>query len=227
MKYIVLWLEGPLQSWGEASKYGRRETLTFPTKSGVYGIILAAMGAKGAQEELLAQLAPLPQKVLSFGVPTQVMDFHMVGSGYDSSDPWQRLAIPRKADGKVPNTGGSKMTYRQYLQDAKFAVIQGLSDEISDVVIEALKQPMYGPSLGRKSCVPTEFIFQGVFDSKEKAEEHAKNIANKKGVKLTYHVEESSTGSPWDLAVQDVPISYGSHKKYASRYVVITEHEET
>jgi CRISPR-associated Cas5-like protein len=38
-----MWLEGPLQSWGDHSKYGRRDTLTFPTKSAIYGMILAAM----------------------------------------------------------------------------------------------------------------------------------------------------------------------------------------
>ncbi|HOE90015.1 MAG TPA: type I-E CRISPR-associated protein Cas5/CasD [Sphaerochaeta sp.] len=228
MKYIVLWLEGPLQSWGESSKYGRRETLAFPTKSGVYGMLLAAMGSKGEQEELLAKLAPLPQKVLSFGSSSQMMDFHMIGSGYDSSDPWQKLAIPRKVDGVIPTgTGGSKMTYRYYLQDAKFAVIQGVSDELLDPIVDALKHPVYSPSLGRKSCVPTEFIFQGIYDSQEEAEEHAKKIAGEKCVELAYDVRESSEANPWDLAVQDVPIVFGSHKKYAGRYVEITEYAKT
>ena len=28
-------------------------------------------------------------------------DFQMVGSGYDASDPWQDLLIPKKTDGNV------------------------------------------------------------------------------------------------------------------------------
>lgn len=227
MKYIVLWLEGPLQSWGEFSKYGRRETLKFPTKSGIYGILLAAMGAKGPQEELLAKMAHLPQKVLSFGSPSQMMDFHMVGSGYDPSDPWQRLAMARKADGKVPNTGGSKMTYRYYLQDAKFAIIQSITEDLVESVIEGLTQPVYSPSLGRKSCVPTEYLYQGVYESQEEAEAHAKSIAQQKGVQLSFIVEESKGANPWDLVVHDVPISFGSQKKYTSRHVVEIEHGET
>lgn len=45
-----MWLEGPLQSWGVNSKYGRRDTLQFPTKSGILGIILCAMGKGGRAE---------------------------------------------------------------------------------------------------------------------------------------------------------------------------------
>lgn len=42
--YLLLWLEGPLQSWGHDSRFGRRETLHFPTKSGVLGMVCAALG---------------------------------------------------------------------------------------------------------------------------------------------------------------------------------------
>ena len=56
-KYILLWIEAPLQAWGADSKFGRRDTLPFPTKSGVLGLVLCAMGASGPQNELLAKLS--------------------------------------------------------------------------------------------------------------------------------------------------------------------------
>jgi CRISPR system Cascade subunit CasD len=135
--YLLLWLEAPLQSWGADSKFGRRDTLPFPTKSGVLGLICAALGASGEQRELLAEMAPLEQTVISYNRTrggkdevkrkaereTLLRDFHMVGSGYDDSDPWQTLHIPKTAEGKKAVGGGTKMTYRYYLQDATFAVI--------------------------------------------------------------------------------------------------------
>ena len=50
--YLALLLDGPLQSWGFASRFQRRTTGLHPTKSGVVGLICAAMGlAKGSPEE--------------------------------------------------------------------------------------------------------------------------------------------------------------------------------
>src|ERR1035438_5195667 len=58
--WLALWLDGPLQSWGFESRFERRRTALFPTKSGVVGIICAAMGvAKGSarEREVLAAFA--------------------------------------------------------------------------------------------------------------------------------------------------------------------------
>jgi len=49
---LALLLDGPLQSWGLASRFQRRTTGLYPTKSGVIGLLSAAMGlAKGSPEE--------------------------------------------------------------------------------------------------------------------------------------------------------------------------------
>ena len=49
--YLALLLDGPLQSWGFASRFQRRTTGLHPTKSGVVGLICAAMGlAKGSPD---------------------------------------------------------------------------------------------------------------------------------------------------------------------------------
>ena len=50
------------------------------------------------------------------------MDFHMVGSGYDDKNPWEALLIPKTSEGKKGRRRWNKMTYRYYLQDARFAV---------------------------------------------------------------------------------------------------------
>ena len=116
-RYLLLWLQAPLQSWGSDSKFGRRDTLNFPTKSGVMGLLCCALGAGGEQKELLAEFAPLKQTVLSFvrckknGEKVYheplLRDFHTVGNGYNDRDPWQTLLIPKTADGKKAVGGGS------------------------------------------------------------------------------------------------------------------------
>ena len=65
-KFLTLWLEGPLQAWGYDSRFDTRRTLSFPTRSGLTGMLLAAAGASGPQQELLAELAEYPLNVYSF-----------------------------------------------------------------------------------------------------------------------------------------------------------------
>jgi len=65
-KYLLLWLEGPLQAWGADSRFGRRDSLDFPTKSGILGLLCCALGAGGEQHELLAEMAQLSHTALAF-----------------------------------------------------------------------------------------------------------------------------------------------------------------
>lgn len=184
--YLLLWLEAPLQSWGHDSKFGRRDSLDFPTKSGVLGLLCCALGAGGKQTEWLAQWADSDMVVEAYvrqgkeGKPVirepLLRDFHMVGSGYDDQDPWQSLLIPKTSDGKKSVGGGAKMTYRYYLQDMAYAVaLQGSPTEL-ETLAEALKNPVWDLYLGRKNCVPTEFIGQGVYPHLEAALNRAQEI---------------------------------------------------
>ena len=135
--YIVLWLEGPLQSWGHDSKFGVRETLPVPTKSGGLGMMLAALGKGGPQRDLLNRLSPLPHQVISYCSSIKMTDYQMIGSGY-SSKGWQSLLIPRKRDGGFSVGGGSKILYKQYLQDARFAVAAAVPDDFQFAWVERI-----------------------------------------------------------------------------------------
>ena len=124
--------------WGRraAPRLGRRAPPPLPTRWGVRGMAAAALGAGAPHTSLLARFADLDMQVHSFvrrgktggTLPREPLlrDFHMVGSGYDDSDPWQSLLIPKTSDGKKAVGGGTKMTYRYYLQDHAFAVLLGL-----------------------------------------------------------------------------------------------------
>ena len=41
---LILRLEGPLQSWGENSKWDHRDSADLPTKSGIIGLLGCALG---------------------------------------------------------------------------------------------------------------------------------------------------------------------------------------
>ncbi|MFO1322344.1 MAG: type I-E CRISPR-associated protein Cas5/CasD, partial [Burkholderiales bacterium] len=44
MMTLLLWLEGPMQSWGTTSRFDERDTQLEPSKSGVLGLLCAALG---------------------------------------------------------------------------------------------------------------------------------------------------------------------------------------
>lgn len=229
--YLLLWLEGPLQSWGHDSRFGRRETLPFPTKSGVLGMVCAALGAGGPQIPLLAQFADLDMQVHSFArrdkngalVPREpvLRDFHMVGSGYDDKDPWQSLLIPKTREGKKAVGGGTKMTYRYYLQDQAFAVLLQIPANLLTEVAQALQNPVWDLSLGRKTCVPSEFIFQGQFTNRDAALAAALNLAEQKQRVRDFRVIQGVTEGGERLTLNDIPLQFGQHKRYRDRQVTL------
>ncbi|MDV2077390.1 type I-E CRISPR-associated protein Cas5/CasD [Marinobacter xestospongiae] len=228
--YLLLWLEAPLQSWGHDSKFGRRDSLDFPTKSGVLGLICSALGAGGKQIEWLGRWADLDMQAVAYvpagrqgqPLPRQPLmrDFQMVGSGYDDKDPWQSLLIPKTSEGKKAVGGGTKMTYRYYLQDMAFAVaLQGPKKDM-EVAAEALQNPVWDLFLGRKNCVPTEFIYQGVYVDERESFEAAKRLADEKGRSAAFRVLQGEHEGEV-LTLNDVPLQFGEHKKYRDRRVTV------
>lgn len=234
--YLLLWLEAPLQAWGHDSRFGRRDSLEFPTKSGVLGLLCCARGAGGAEREWLAAWAGLDMQVEAFvrqdhtgrPLPRQPLlrDFHMVGSGYDDSDPWQSLLIPKTSEGKKAVGGGTKMTYRYYVQDMAYAVAMEAPAEQVDATVAALKAPVWDVYLGRKNCVPTEFIFHGVHASAEAALAAGRELAAAKLRSLTLRVLQGDADGEV-LTLNDVPEQFGPDKRYRDRRITVQRAEAT
>lgn len=232
--YLLLWLEAPLQAWGHDSKFGRRDSLDFPTKSGVLGLLCCARGAGGEEREWLAAWADLDMQLEAFvpknakGLPLPrqplLRDFHMVGSGYDDRDPWQNLLIPKTSEGKKPNGAGTKMTYRYYVQDMAYAVALEVPGAQMDEVSAALKAPVWDVYLGRKNCVPTEFIFQGVHDGPEAALAAGRKLAEAKQRALVLRVSQGEHDGEV-LTLNDVPAQFGLHKQYRDRRITVQKVE--
>ena len=227
--YLLLWLVAPLQSWGADSRFGRRGTLNFPTKSGVLGLLCCALGAGGEQKELLKEMGSLSQTVLSFKRSNEreglLRDFQMVGSGYDDQNPWETLLIPKKSDGKAAVGGGSKITYRYYLQDAAFAAIMEVPSDKTTLFADALANPCWDIYLGRKCCAPTDFIYQGSFASETSAIVHAIEIAQEKKLVEDFRVLDGEHQGE-TIILNDVPIQFGENKIYRERRVTIMSVED-
>ncbi|GAA1074389.1 type I-E CRISPR-associated protein Cas5/CasD [Nocardiopsis metallicus] len=136
---LPLLLAGPLQAWGSASRFARRSTENAPTKSGVIGLLAAALG-----RDRTADLTDLV--ALRFGVRVD--------------QPGTRVRDYQTAHHMV--TGASMpVSERFYLSDAVFvAAVEG-DPELIGRLHDAVRAPAFLPYLGRRSCPPSRPVDLG------------------------------------------------------------------
>lgn len=139
MYTLLIRLAGPMQSWGTRSRFDHRDTQLEPSKSGVLGMVCAALGRDRSQD--VSDLAVLRMGVRIDRAGILQKDFHTA----------QNIIA---ADGKkIHNTALSE---RYYLSDAVFLVgLESKEKDILQTIHEALKTPYWSLSLGRKSFVPS------------------------------------------------------------------------
>ncbi len=145
MRFIRLHLRGPLQSWGERSRWDSRDTATMPTKSGIIGLIGCCMGIPRGSEKLRELNADLHIAVRCDKLGRILTDFHTV-----QAPEGQRML---NSQGKP--RGETIITPKQYLQDAIFTVLIWGKKETLNEAGDALAHPVWTPYLGRRSCVPS------------------------------------------------------------------------
>ena len=80
MATLLLRLAAPLQSWGSDSKFETRKTDREPTKSGVVGLLAAALGLRRDDTEGLARLNGLRFAVRADQEGSLLVDFHTAKS---------------------------------------------------------------------------------------------------------------------------------------------------
>jgi len=218
IQHLALLLDAPLQSWGYQSKFDRRTTLSFPTRSGVIGMICAAMGIDRGDSDALAKFADLQMTVYTLRIGNRLTDFHTVGGGWDKRR--QSQNIVRTADGK---TGNTVVTRREYLENSRFGVLLSGPTARLDAIAAALQNPRWGIWLGRKACIPASPVFQGLFDSAEAALEHLRaTVAAIAGTdspptRVVSEVAEFADGSD---TLMDRPLSF-AERTFAPRRVAV------
>ncbi len=147
-----------MQSWGTTSRFDQRDTGKEPSKSGVIGLLAAALGI---DRENWIDLEPLTR--LTMGVRHDrpgVLKRDYQTAGGAASDKM------RRADGSLSDDGVTSQ--RHYLSDAVFLVgLEGPDPRLLERAHCALQNPVWPLALGRKSYVPSESIWfdGGVLDA--------------------------------------------------------------
>lgn len=127
---LLVPLVGPMQAWGTRSRFSDRDTHREPTKSGVLGLICAALGR--ARHEPLDDLTRL-----RFGVRSDQ-------AGQPQRDYQTAQETPES---------NATLSLRHYLADARFLVgLEGEDLTLLRAIGAALKNPVWTLSLGRKGC---------------------------------------------------------------------------
>ena len=149
MSGLVLRLAAPLQSWGEHSAFADRDTLRFPTRSGLIGLFASAQGMR--RGESLSRYDPLRLTVRVDRPGITLSDFHTVGGGRARNG----TVLTAEGGRRSPATA-TIVTRRHYLSDAVFVVAVEGEDEVLQPLAAALAKPHWQPYLGRRSCPPDQ-----------------------------------------------------------------------
>jgi CRISPR system Cascade subunit CasD len=199
---LAMYLDGPLQSWGYQSRFDRRTSLSYPTRSGILGMLCAALAIDWRDTCGLERLeSGISLSVYTFGQPSMLVDYHTVGGGYDNRcDP---QCLVRAADGKAGKD--PVQTYREYLQEARFGALLGGDRELLDKIAAALADPAWGIWLGRKSCIAATPVLQGLFDSDTAALAHLEALA---GSRCTRKVTEITSFADGTDTLLDRPVDF-------------------
>jgi len=143
-----------MQSWGTTSRFDQRDTGKEPSKSGVVGLLAAALGIdREVWNDELKSLAALTMAV-RHDRPGVLKRDYQTAQNIISAD-----------RSKIHETA---VTVREYLADAVFLVgLEGADRSLLEVAHAALQNPVWPLALGRKSYVPSEFVCldDGVVDA--------------------------------------------------------------
>lgn len=207
-RYLLLKLDGPMQSWGGHSYEDFRPSHLFPTRSGLLGLIAACLGLDRNNREGQARLA----ESLEFSVrvdqlpgrkPLKLPDFYTVLDA-------------RKVDGSVNKN--PVVSRREYLFDATFTVAVGERPGATislDTVEAAIKRPLYTPSLGRRSCP----LARPLFETWAEAADAKAALAQVAGCGVIY-AEGESLANTRPLQIRDVPM-HTRKRQFGTRQVYV------
>lgn len=144
MATLLLRLAGPMQSWGTTSRFDERDSQLEPSKSGVLGMLCAALGRD--RSEPVDDLARLKMGV-RVDREGRLMRDYQTATGVIS------------AAGKV-DLNRTVISPRYYLADAVFLVgLEGDDLELLTQLHAALRAPHWPLALGRKSFPPGEPVW--------------------------------------------------------------------
>lgn len=218
MSTLLLRLAGPMQSWGTQSRFTERDTGLEPSKSGVLGLLCAAMGIDREDDAALAELAQLAMSVREDHPGVFSADYHTAGGGSFRGEPYGVV----KASG---SKGDPVVSRRFYLADAEYHVAFEGASSLLERIGSALENPRGPLYLGRKSFPATPPVYLGIVE--EDPEKALTRLAWRKVrpwdevPKRLRLVLECEPGE--GAARNDVPLSFANgRRRFTVRYVRTT-----
>ena len=220
MPTLLLRLAGPMQSWGTSSRFTERDTGSEPSKSGLLGLLCAALGIDRSDWPSLEPLSKLRLGIRHDrpGVPKY---------DYQSAAGNKADAII-KADGKLAWEHGV-ISKRHYLADAIFlAGFEGEDSTLLASIQAALKNPIWPIFLGRKSYIPSETVWLPDGVREGDVESVLSNYpwlgggtgeGRKPPPRLTLSLEATTINGAMRM---DQPLGSFAERRFGSRYVVRT-----
>ncbi len=199
MTVLLLRLAGPMQAWGDASRFSRRDTRMVPSKSGVLGLLAAADGRR--RTDPIEDLAKL-----RFGVradqPGQLQRDFQTAIKWDTGE-----SMP--------------LSYRYYVADAVF--VAGVEGDASllGALAERIQNPGFPLYLGRRSCPVTDPVFLGMaeVELEDALRAHPWQAATwyrrrqPAQMELDLYVDADQAGVDPIETRRDVPVSFDPHRR--------------
>lgn len=190
---------GPMQSWGTRSRFQERDTEREPSKSGVIGMLCAALGRD--RNSSVEDLASLKMGVRADREGILRKDYQTA----------QNVAV---ASGGAPQ---DLISNRYYLADAAFLV--GLEGNLGLLagLHTALASPTWPLYLGRKSYVPSSppFLDNGLVRSRElrdTLQEHPLLISAKEFMRRRNKTEEGMNDGRIRLLLESAEASHETRR---------------
>ena len=167
---LIMRLEGPLMSYGAPTVDNIRPTADFPALSMLTGLLAQALGWTHHSQAPLVQ--HLQERISYAARSERLHGGDTKTEEYQSADldqhdvAWTTYGIPETRGGDTRTYRTSHIRRLQYLMDIRTTVAVALSDPeesptVSDLA-HALRFPASVLFIGRKGCLPSEPIFQGL-----------------------------------------------------------------
>ena len=158
-EFLILKLQGVMQSWGGHTYEDLRHSELFPTRSALIGLLAACLGIDREEKDKLKALnASLRITVRSDDPPDdrqliKITDYHTIEGARTVKGPARKNLTP---------------TRREYLCDACFTVALEHIDQADfrlGGIKTALQNPVFTPFLGRRACPLSRPLYEDIVEA--------------------------------------------------------------
>ena len=216
-RFLILRLDGPMQAWGTHTFEDFRPSNLYPTRSGLLGLIAACLGIERGDHAGQAALAAS----VEFSVRVDSQFERPSASGkVDKTiikiDDYHTVMDARRVS-RAPKKGETIQSWREYLFDAAFTVAVGVKADaplVLETIADALRRPLYTPTLGRRACPLT----RPVLDGETEATDGVAALRAASGSGALIYSESLESAQP--LRLRDVPL-HGKTRQFGTRLVYL------